>query len=203
MIRVAITGPSGSGKSTLLELLGSKGYPIIDCDKIAHQLQSPGEKCYRDLVEAFGEEILRSDGSINRKLLAAKAFSSKENTVKLNSITHHYILDRVYFLCEQYEKEGNECVFIEGGALFESGLDKKCNKIVLLTSSYESLIERICDRDSIGRDAAERRLKSQIDLDFLTRNSHLILFNNSERYLLNIFADLIVSRINMWGDTNG
>lgn len=185
-----------------MELLETKGYPAIDCDIIAHQLQDPGERCYTDLVGSFGRDILREDGSIDRKVLARKAFSSKDNTVKLNNITHHYILEKVRLLCEGYQNEGYRCVFIEGGALFESGLDKDCDRIILLTSSYDILISRICERDSIGMEAAETRLRAQADLDFLIRNSHIILYNDSERCLLNLFADLIDSKINTWGDRN-
>ena len=66
MIRIALTGPSGSGKSTLLSLLEEKGCGIIDCDVVVHELQIPGERCYEELVEAFGTGILRSDSGIDR-----------------------------------------------------------------------------------------------------------------------------------------
>ena len=153
MIKIAVTGPSGSGKSTLMKILSAKGYPVIDCDVIAHQLQDPGELCYLDLVEAFGTDILNEDCTINRKILAQKAFSNKDSTVKLNSITHHHILDKVNSLCLNYQSEGNRCVFIEAGALFESGLDKECNRIIMVTSSRDILIKRICSRDGIEEEA--------------------------------------------------
>ena len=198
MIKIAVTGPSGSGKSTLLNLLKSKGFPVIDCDKVAHQLQEPGEECYFDLIKQFGKDILFEDGRINRKILAQKAFSNKESTVKLNSITHHFILDKVRFLCESYGNEGNSCVFIEGGALFESGLDKECKKIILLTASPDILVERICTRDSIDTDAAKLRLKSQIDHSFLISHSHLIFYNNRCQNDLKLYTDLIVSKVDEW-----
>ena len=199
MIKIAVTGPSGSGKSTLIKILADKGYPVIDCDIIAHQLQNPGELCYLDLVEAFGTDILNEDNTINRKILAKKAFSDKENTVKLNSITHHHILDKVNSLCIYYQGEGSKCVFIEAGALFESGLDKECNRIIMITSSRDNLISRICSRDGIEEEAANLRLDAQKDISFIIEKSHLILFNNYKRAILDLFADLIISKIGVWG----
>ena len=199
MIKIAVTGPSGSGKSTLMKILSAKGYPVIDCDVIAHQLQNPGELCYLDIVEAFGTDILNEDCTINRKILAQKAFSNKDSTVKLNSITHHHILDKVNSLCLNYQSEGNRCVFIEAGALFESGLDKECSKIIMVTSSRDNLISRICSRDGIEEEAATLRLEAQKDISFITERSHLILFNNQKTALLDLFADLIISKISVWG----
>ena len=203
MIKIAVTGPSGSGKSTLMKILSAKGYPVIDCDVIAHQLQDPGELCYLDLVEAFGTDILNEDCTINRKILAQKAFSNKDSTVKLNSITHHHILDKVNSLCLNYQSEGNRCVFIEAGALFESGLDKECNRIIMVTSSRDILIKRICSRDGIEEEAARLRLAAQKDISFIKERSHLILFNNQKSEILDLFADLILSKISVWGDNNG
>jgi len=202
MIKIAITGPSGSGKSTFLGILASQGYPVIDCDKVAHQLQNPGEKCYFDIIEAFGKDILYDDETINRKMLAKKAFADKESTVKLNSITHRHIIERVNQLCDEYGKKGNECVFIEAGALFESGLDQQCKRIILITASVDKLIQRICDRDRIEEDAAQMRLHAQKDISFLINNSHLVLYNNYEESLLSMFTNLVISKIKEWSNGN-
>ena len=200
MIKIAVTGPSGSGKSTVLKLLASRGYPVIDCDKVAHLLQKPGENCYLDIIDAFGKDILNDDGTINRKKLAQIAFSNKENTVKLNSITHHHIIDRVNKLSIEFSNESNNCVFIEAGALFESGLNNNCNKIIVITASEEKLIQRICDRDGIDVRAAQLRLNAQKDITFLIGNSNLILFNNYETSILSMFTDLVITKIKEWSN---
>ncbi len=202
MIKIAITGPSGAGKSTILGMLASKGYPVIDCDKVAHQLQRPGERCFSDIINTFGKDVLNDDGTINRKQLAQKAFADKASTVKLNSITHHHIIDRVNEISEEYKSKGYDCVFIEAGALFESGLNEECNRIIVLTASIEKLIQRICDRDGIEKSAAQLRLQAQKDMSFLIENSHLILFNNYETSILYMFTDLVIAKIKEWSNNH-
>jgi len=198
MIRIALTGPSGSGKSTLLSLLEEKGCGIIDCDVLVHELQIPGERCYEELVEAFGTGILRSDSGIDRRELAKIAFSSREMTVKLNSITHKHVVRRVDEIANNYENNGCSAVFIEAGALFESGLDKTCDKVILLTANRDTLIKRILERDHIDVESANQRLNIQKDIQFLKSNSDMVLFNEGEQYDLQLFCDLIIKKINYW-----
>lgn len=100
MIRVGLTGGIGAGKSTVAKTFADRGGYLIDADKIAREVVEPGSVGLRQLVDAFGPEILAEDGSLDRPALAAKAFSDDERRQQLNAITHPLIGARTQTLLE-------------------------------------------------------------------------------------------------------
>ena len=92
---IGLTGPIGSGKSVVASIFCDRGYVVIDADKFAKKVVEKGSSTLSELAKNFGDEIINPDGTLNRKMLAQKAFSSKESTSLLNSITHPAILTLV------------------------------------------------------------------------------------------------------------
>ena len=88
MILIGLTGGIGSGKSTVSSLLATHGAVIIDADAITRQLQQPGQPLLRELADRFGQDILTSEGELNRPALAAVAFGDPEALKALNKIVH-------------------------------------------------------------------------------------------------------------------
>ena len=88
MLVIGVTGQTGAGKGTVCKMLEKYGLYHIDADKVAHSVYKKGSDVLSALSEAFGEDILNPDGTANRAKIAEKAFSSAENTEKLNSIVH-------------------------------------------------------------------------------------------------------------------
>lgn len=80
MLRIGLTGGIGSGKSTVADLLSSEGFLIVDADQVARDIVEPGQPALAELAEAFGQDILKPDGTLDRAGLAAKAFVSEEQT---------------------------------------------------------------------------------------------------------------------------
>ena len=89
---IGLTGPIGSGKSAVAKLFCENGYVSVDADKLAKKVVEKGSLTLQKLAKNFGDEIINPDGTLNRKMLAKKAFSSKESTALLNSITHLFYL---------------------------------------------------------------------------------------------------------------
>ena len=88
MLRVGLTGGIGSGKSTVARLLAERGAVVIDADQLAREVLEPGSDGLKEVVKAFGDDVLNGDGTLNRAALAAKAFASEEARQTLNGITH-------------------------------------------------------------------------------------------------------------------
>lgn len=95
MLIVAVTGGLGSGKSTAAEHFRSLGATVLSLDDIAHDIIRPGTAAFRAIVEEFGSDVVRDDGSLDRAALAAKAFSSPEKAHRLNSIVHPVVAGEV------------------------------------------------------------------------------------------------------------
>ena len=176
-IVVGLTGTTGSGKSTVAEMLKKYGYAVIDADKIASLITEKGSPVLKKLVEAFGAEILNEDGTLNRKILAERAFSTTHNTLMLNSITHPEIIRLIMKKVQGEFFNGYEAVIIDAPQLFESGLDKKCNFLVSVSASKETRLKRIMERDLISVEAAKRRMNAQLDDSFFRQNCDVVIVN--------------------------
>lgn len=94
MLVIGVTGQTGAGKGTVCKMLEKYGLYHIDADKVAHSVYK-GLRCAFGSFEAFGEDILNPDGTANRAKIAEKAFSSAENTEKLNSIVHPAVTQKI------------------------------------------------------------------------------------------------------------
>ena len=89
---IGLTGQTGAGKSTAAALLRAQGLAVIDADEIARKVTRPGSFVLSALAAAFGADLILPDGSLNRPLLAQRAFSSPGQTARLNAITHPAII---------------------------------------------------------------------------------------------------------------
>jgi len=171
---IGLTGQTGAGKSTVSEFAAKMGYRIINADKVARQVMGNNSECLKRLAEIFGSDIINSDGSCNRKLLAKRAFSSRENTDILNGITHPAIISKVREYIDIYSKESDVIIF-DAPQLFESGSDKMCDKIIAVVAPVETRWKRLVSRDGISESDVQMRMNVQLDEDFFRANADYII----------------------------
>lgn len=175
---IGLTGPTGAGKSLAAKAFEEKGFALVNADEIAHKALTLPE-CIENLTQAFGREILKGDGSIHRPALARLAFSSKEQTQKLNSITHPVITK----LCEQeFERlcnKGFYSIVLDAPTLIESGLDKICDTVVCVLAPKEERLQRIMERDKLTQEQATSRINSQHSDDFYKEKSKYVIINDT------------------------
>ena len=120
MKKLGITGGVGSGKSLVLAYL-EKEYraAVYQADLIAHQVQLPGEECYRKVTAYFGEQILQQNGAIDRQKLGNIVFSDEKKLKALNEIVHPSVNQRIRELIEEEENKGTELFVLEAALLTE------------------------------------------------------------------------------------
>lgn len=172
-----LTGKTGAGKSTASALLKEKGFYIIDGDVIARHITDKGKPALNELCSFFGDDILFADGTLNRRLLASRAFSSRENTDMLNRITHPKIYDECLEEIKKAEKEGFENALIDAAALLESSCRNLCEKIIVVYAPEEIRLERLLKRDSISREEIQRRMSAQREDEYYFSNADIIIRN--------------------------
>ena len=171
-IIIGLTGPTGAGKSLVSSVAAQQGYQVIDCDLAARRAVERNSEGLLSLIKVFGDEILNSDGTLNRKALAKRAFSAKENTQLLNET----LLPHIVKLIES--EMVSDKVLLDAPTLFESGIDKKCTVTVAVLADREERKRRILERDCINEQEAELRMGAGKEDDFYRRRADFVIYNN-------------------------
>lgn len=180
MIIIGLCGGSGSGKGAVSKIFYEHGIPSIDTDAVYRELTVPGAQLLETLSSIFGNSVINSDGSLNRKKLSAIVFSDTEKHKLLNSVTHKAILEESEKIITSYKNDGYPGVIVDAPLLFESGFNKKCDIIIAVTAPPEIRIRRITARDSITAEAAKQRIASQHSDEFLIENSDYVIENDGD-----------------------
>ncbi len=170
-----LTGKTGAGKSTVAAFLKEKGFYIIDGDVIARHITDKGKPALKLLAEHFGADIINEDGTLDRRLLASRAFSSPENTQMLNSITHPLITKEFEKEIEKAVKEDCTKAVIDAAALLESECKNLCSKIIVVYAPEEMRLKRILSRDSITEEEAKTRMKAQKSDEYYFSHADIIV----------------------------
>jgi dephospho-CoA kinase len=193
MLRIGLTGGIGAGKSTVSATFAECGGIIIDGDVIAREVVEPGTEGLAQLVQAFGEDILLSDGALNRPALAAKAFVDDEKRAKLNSIVHPLVGKR---RLEIIEAVSDDAVVVEDiPLLVETGMAPSFPLVVVVTADPETRVQRLINRGMDEADA-RARIKAQAPEDQRRAIADVLLDNSgSQDELVEQARDLWYNRV--------
>ena len=163
MLRVGLTGSIGVGKSFVSGVLAELGCHLLDADDTAREVVEPGSPGLRDVVAAFGPDILRDDGSLDRAKLGALVFADANARAKLNSILHPYIIarqDEHLLKWEAVDPEG--IAVVDAALMIESGGYRRFDKIIVVHCRPEVQLQRVMERSKLSREEAERRIGAQM-----------------------------------------
>ena len=180
---IGITGSIACGKSTVSNYLKSKGYIVIDADKIGHEALDD-DYVKEKLILAFGNEIL-DDNKINRQKLGELVFGNSSNLNVLNSIIHPEIRKKIL---QKIDKNNDkELIFIDVALLFEAKFDDLVDKIIVVYVDKNTQLTRLMKRNSISKKEALSRIVSQMSpiekakLGDYTVNNNLDVINTYEQ----------------------
>lgn len=167
---IGLTGPTGAGKGYVCRYLKTLGFHILDSDEYVKKIYADNPNLLKKLAEEFGQDIL-VNGVLDRKALAKAAFSSRENTDKLNRIVH----PEVIALCE---KNAEGLTVLDAPQLFEAKAQDKCYKIITVTAPAETRIKRIIQRDGLTEEQALERINAQFDEEYYVNHSDFVIKND-------------------------
>ena len=183
---IGLTGQTGAGKGYVGQYLSSLGFNILDSDKFVKKIYDNNPELLKKLAEEFGNDIL-ADGVLDRKKLAHVAFSSNENTQKLNQIVHPEVIS----LCK---KAAKPLTVLDAPQLFEANAQSDCYKIISVVAPFETRLERIIARDGITHEQATERINAQLDEEYYINNSDFVIYNNGEdiqKQIENILEEIL------------
>lgn len=167
---IGLTGQTGAGKGYVADILAKKGFTIINCDDIARIVLEKNSDLLNELARSFGQDIV-VNGALDRRLLASRAFATRDKTALLNSILHPAILD-------ECRARANGISVLDAPQLFEANAQNDCNMVVSVVAPYDIRLERIIARDGITMEQAEQRMNAQLDEEFFISHSDYVIIND-------------------------
>ncbi len=162
VLRVGLTGGIASGKSTVARTFASLGATVIDADEVAHRLLDRGAAAYDRVVEAFGRDILRDDGSVDRGRLGHIVFADAERRRRLESILHPLIRAEAEARIERQIQLGSRIAISNAALLVEANLHRDYERIVVTHCDTAVQIERLMSRDKMSEEDARARIATQM-----------------------------------------
>lgn len=176
---IGLTGGIASGKSTVTSYLREKGYPVIDADRVVHDLQAPGGALYRVLVEHFGREILDKSGVLDRAVLGQRIFSNPSERDWSNRVQGQLIREALADARDRQAAQ-SDLFFMDIPLLIEQGYLDWFDQVWLVYVTKETQLERLMERNSLTEDQALDRLAAQMPLDEKRAHADLIIDNNGD-----------------------
>jgi dephospho-CoA kinase len=197
-----LTGGVACGKSTIAAMFERRGARVIKADEIAHRLMSPGQPVFETVVEHFGREILKTDGSIDRPKLGSVVFPSRVK--ELNAVVHPAVVKYQDEWMEQVGREDpNAVAIVEAALIFEAGAGSHFDRMIVVLCSFDQKAERFAARTGMelsqAREEVRRRSSAQLpdedkaaQADYIIDNSRSL--EHAEREVEKIWAELQQSK---------
>jgi len=175
---VGLTGGIASGKSLVSAIFKELGAHVIDADRLAREVVAPGQPAYREIVEAFGEEVCGPDGGLDRKKLGASVFADPGRRRRLEAITHPRIQALREARLRALADQGFEGIVIQDAALLiEVGGSQAVDRLVVVYVDEATQQERLMARDGLSEAEARQRIASQMPLEEKARLAHYVVDN--------------------------
>lgn len=186
---IGLTGGIATGKSTVKTKLNLLNIPVIDADMISHEITQIGQSGYHQILSQFGNSILNSDKSLNRKQLGDIVFNDSQKLLQLEQILHPLIQAEVQSRKKAYHQKGEALCFYDVPLLFEKKLEAQFDLIVLVYAPITTQVERIMLRNNLTHTQALARIKAQIPIHEKVSRANYCLDNstNQEDLYLQVF----------------
>lgn len=188
---LGLTGNIACGKSTVIALLRELGADVIDADAVTHLLQQPGQPVYEHIVEAFGQGILKADGTINRPALGAIVFRDPAELRRLEQIVHPAVRSHILaWLAEcatraaQHDQahtagaKRKQLAVIDAIKLLESGWKLLCDQVWVVACSKQQQLERLMTTRAMSHDEALQRIEAQAPQQEKIAQADVVIDNN-------------------------
>lgn len=175
-MRIGLTGTIGSGKSLVADTLEDLGAVVIDTDQVARDVVMPGTPGLRAIVDAWGEQVLQPDGTLDRQKLADIVFVDDAQRQKLNGILHPLIGQETARRMASAPPDRH--IVLAVPLLFESGFDKLVQSTWTVAADEKILVQRIIARDRVSEEHALQRIRSQMPQKDKIERSNVVIYNN-------------------------
>ena len=176
---IGITGGVGSGKSRVLSYI-EEAFPAVICqaDHVAWELQMPGQRCYQEIVEHFGNEILHDDRTINRKRLGQIVFNDNEQLHILNGIMHPAVKEAIVQMIRAEQGKGTDYFVLEAALLLEDGYKQICDELWYIYTDEKTRRIRLKESREYSDAKIDAIMASQLSEDIFRKECQIVIDNS-------------------------
>lgn len=200
-MKIGITGGIGSGKSYVCRLLGERGIVVYDCDSAAKRLMRQSETLRRQLIDLIGPDAYETNRanepnepneahkpygpySLNKAVVSRFLLASPENARAIDDIVHPAVF-------RDFEESG--CQWVESAILYESGLDRLVDRVVVVTAPLEVRLQRIMERDHLSREKSMEWVARQLPQEEVRRRADFEIVNDGEADLRQQIENILIT----------
>ncbi len=176
---IGLTGTYGSGKSTVAAIFEEAGDKVIDADAISRQVVQSGQPALEEIKNIFGPGVMNADGALDRKAMADIVFNKPESRKRLEGIIHPRVrieMEEQIEQARQAKKYPN--IVLNVPLLYETGLDRMCQRVVVVTISESERFRRLRQRDKADENEVVRRLGAQWSQSLKARQADAVIDNS-------------------------
>ncbi len=183
MFVIGLTGGIGTGKTQVSKFLQGHGATVINADLVGHEAYLPHTDTWREVVAAFGQDILDDEEQIDRRKLGAIVFSDPSHLQRLNSIVHPRIYAMIQDRIESLTNDGVGVAVVEAALLIEAKWTPLTDEVWVIAAPQEQVLSRLTRR-GMSREQALARIESQMPQDKRVTHADVIITNASGIYEL-------------------
>ncbi|TCN00985.1 dephospho-CoA kinase [Paenibacillus sp. BK033] len=165
-MKIGLTGGIATGKSTVAAMLVERGAMLVDADQVAREVVMPGEPALEAVASAFGQAVIHTDGTLDRKALGSIVFNNRDLLAQLENILHPAIRGRMRQRIKQYEEQNpSQLVVADIPLLYETGQEELYDGVMVVYVPQTLQLQRLMERNELAAEEAWRRIGLQMDIE--------------------------------------
>ena len=174
MRKVGITGGMGCGKSTVVAEFVKLGVPAFVADRAGAELYDD-PLFLADVRRLLGDEVFRVDGSVDKRLIAKRVFSTPTLLAGLNALIHPRVMQAFELFCDQHADV--PYVLFESAILYDYGFDRMMDSVVCVYLQLDERLSRLAQRDALSREELLARIANQLPAEEMMRRADYVILN--------------------------
>jgi dephospho-CoA kinase len=174
---IGLAGGIGTGKSEVSRILGEMGAEVLNADRYGHEVYLPGTDGHREVVEAFGEDVLQPNGEVDRRALGGKVFGNPEAMAQLNAIAWPRIRQKLEDGIEEQRQLGTGVVVLDAAVLIEAGWTDAADEVWVVTAPEGDVVSRLQARNNLTEEQVRARMASQMSSEERVTHADVVVAN--------------------------
>ena len=194
---VGLVGRAGSGKSTVASAFRERGFPVLDADRIGHEVTDGDPTVRAALAAEYGPDVYREDGALDRARVAAKVFADPSARARLDALVHPRILAILRARIAALRDGGHRGpVIVDAALLLKWGFERECDLVIAVEAPEAELLARLARSRGWSAEAARARLAAQPAPELLAAAADVVLVNGgTERDLVDAALREVAARV--------